>query len=73
MCLPIHRTEVLSVSGALDEMPPYLDGHVQTITSAKDRVLREANRFRKGVREGFKKEKVTALGFAGGAFLGMTL
>ena len=66
-------TEVLSASGVLDDMPPFVDDHVQTVTSVKDRVLLEADKFRKGVRKSLKKEKMAALGFASGAFVGIIL
>ena len=64
---------MLSVSGVLDEMPSFVADHVQTVTSVKDRVLVEAKKFRKSVRDSLQKEKTAALGFAAGAFLGMAL
>ena len=76
-CMFIFRldnsTEVLSASGLLEEMPPFVDDHVQTVASAKDRVLAEANKFRKGVRKSLRKERMAALGFASGAFVGILL
>ena len=66
-------TEALSASGLLEEMPPFVDEHVQTVSSAKDRVLVEADKFRKGVRKTLKRERMAALGFASGAFVGILL
>ena len=54
-------------------MPPFVDDHVQTVASVKDRVLAEANKFRKGVRKSLRKERMAALGFASGAFVGILL
>ena len=68
-----NSTEVLSASGLLEEMPPFVDDHVQTVASVKDRVLAEANKFRKGVRKSLRKERMAALGFASGAFVGILL
>lgn len=59
------------MSGVMDDMPSFVDGHVQTVSSAKDRVLMEASKFRKGVRETLKKEKLAAFGFAGGAIVAL--
>lgn len=66
-------SEVLSASGALDDMPPYIDEQVQAVAGAKNRVLREARKLHNGVREQLKKEKMAAIGFASGAFVGMAL
>jgi hypothetical protein len=66
-------SEVLSASGAMDEMPSFVDDHVQTVASAKDRVVSGARKFRRRVRESLKKERMAALGFAAGAFVGMAL
>ena len=66
-------TEVLSMSGVLDDMPSYIDDHVQTVASVKDRILSEASKYRKGVREALKGEKMAALGFATGGFVAMVI
>ena len=57
----------------MDEMPSFVDDQVQTVNNLKDRMLAEANKFRKGVRETLKKERLAAFGFAGGAFVGMVV
>jgi ABC-type microcin C transport system permease subunit YejE len=69
----IHRSEVMSVSGVLDNMPDYLDDHVQNTLNFRDRCLTEANKFRVGCRETLKKEKLAGLGFAAGAFVAMAI
>ena len=62
-----------NLPGVLDDMPPFMDDHVQTVTSVKDRLLVEANKFRTNVRKSLEKERTAALGFAAGAFVGMAL
>ena len=69
----MYSTEVLSASGLLEELPPFVDEHVQTVTSVKDRVLVEADKFRKSVRKSLRKERMAALGIASGAFVGVLL
>lgn len=59
------------MSGALDNMPEMLDEHVQTVSGWKQKVVDQAQKFRQGCRETLKKDKVPALGFATGAFIGM--
>ncbi|CAB9502729.1 expressed unknown protein [Seminavis robusta] len=66
-------TEVLSVSGVLDNMPDFLEDQVQSAKNVKDRCLMEANKLRKGFRETLQKEKLAGLGFACGAFVGMAV
>lgn len=63
----------MSVSGVLDNMPEYLDDHVQSTLNFRDRCLQEADKFRLGCREALKKEKMTGLGFAAGAFIAMAV
>jgi len=69
----ITSTEVLSASGLMEDMPDFVNDNVENVKSAKNRVLREADKFRKGVRTALRKERMAAFGFAGGAFMGIVM
>ena len=66
-------TEVLSASGALDEMPAFVDDHVQTVATLKDRFIERVRTIRNKFREVLKKERLPALAFSLGAIFGVAL
>jgi hypothetical protein len=78
----MDRAEALKMTGIMDDLPSLSDEQNDLLTKVKGRVLRETEGFRRQVRSTltqesvkafFDKERMCALGVAGGAIAGSLL
>lgn len=75
----LNRAEVLHHTGVLDNVPALSEEQSDMLVTAKNTVMRRTKDFRTQVHRRlsrdsigylFEKEKIGALGFASGAFIG---